>query len=115
MTWMKAYNALFVFVPFAPVLIAVSAGALSLRLPRRRRMVHTAALIGMLIALPIYLRVQAQLDPTTVLYPGPGDGFILLIYLWLLIPSVIGYAIFCWVTRRRRGEAGEGQERLPEG
>ena len=54
----------------------------------------------MAIALPVYLRIQALLDPTTVLYPGPGDGFVVLIYLLLLVPSVIGYAIFCYVSRR---------------
>jgi hypothetical protein len=97
---MKAYNALFVFVPFAPVLIAISAGVLSLRLSRRRWIIHTAGFVAMAIALPVYLRIQALLGPTTVLYPGPGDGFVVLIYLLLLVPSVIGYAIFCYVSRR---------------
>ena len=97
---MKAYNALFVFVPLAPLLIAVSAGALSFRLSRRRWIIHTAAFVAMAMALPLYLRIQAQLDPTTILYPGPGDGLMVLIYLYLLVPSVIGYAIFCYVSRR---------------
>jgi hypothetical protein len=97
---MKAYNVLFVFVPFAPVLIALSARALSFRLSRRRWIIHTAAFVAMAVALPVYLRIQAALDPTTVLYPGPGDGFIVLIYVLLLVPSIIGYAIFCYVSRR---------------
>jgi hypothetical protein len=96
---MKAYNALFIFVPFTPVLIALSAGALSF-LCRRRWIVHIGAFVAMIIALPVYLRVQALLDPTTVSYPGPGDGFVVLLYLFYLPPSLIGYAIFCYVTRR---------------
>jgi hypothetical protein len=59
-----------------------------------------AAFIAMACALPVYLRIQALIDPTTILYPGPGDGFILLIYLLLLIPAVIGYAIFCYLSRQ---------------
>ena len=68
---MKAYHALFAFMPFAPVLIAVSAGALSVRLSRRRWIIHTTAFVAMVIALPVFLRIQALLDPTTVLYPVP--------------------------------------------
>lgn len=96
---MKAYNALFVFVPFAPVLIALSAGAISFR-SRRRWLIHIGAFVATTVALPVYLRVQALLDPTTVNYPGPGDGFIVLLYLFYLLPSLIGYVIFCYVSRR---------------
>ena len=75
----KSYHTLLVFLPLVPIVIALLAGMISLRLSRRRWIVHTIGFAAMAFALPIYLRIQALLDPTTILYPGPGDGSVVLL------------------------------------
>lgn len=55
----------------------------------------------MLLALPLYLQFEFLLDPTTIQYPGPGDGFIVLLYLLILVPTIVGYSVFCYVSRCR--------------
>lgn len=97
----RLYLSLFAFLPFAPLVIAVLGAIISLRLSRRRWLIDALTFAAMLLALPVYIHLQGVLDPTTVLYPGPGDGFIVLLYLAVLIPSAVGYSIFCYVSRTR--------------
>jgi hypothetical protein len=98
----KTLDVLWACLPLAPVAISILAGITSLQFSRRRWIVHTFAFAAMVFTPPIYLRIQSLLDPTTVLYPGPGDGFVLLLYLFLLIPSLAGYSMFCYANRRRK-------------
>jgi hypothetical protein len=55
----------------------------------------------MLVALPTYLYFQALLDPTTIRNPGPGDGFVVLLYLVILLPTALVYSLFSFFTRTR--------------
>jgi len=53
----------------------------------------------MILALPIYVYFQGVLDPTTILYPAPGDGFVALFYLVILLPTALVYSVFSFFTR----------------
>jgi hypothetical protein len=76
----RFYQSLFVFLPFAPPVLAVLGGIISLRLSRRRWIVHTITFVAMLLALPIYIHFLGVLEPASVQYPGPGDAFVALLY-----------------------------------
>lgn len=88
------------FLPIAPPVIVLSAGLLSRLVSRGKWMVHIAAFVATILVVPLFIRIQALIDPTTIQYPGPGDGFILILYALLWFPSAIGYAIFCYLSRR---------------
>jgi hypothetical protein len=98
----KLLNTLFGLIWLVPVLLAVFGCALSLRLSRRRWIVHILVLSAVLFALPAFIYLQGISDPTTILGPGPGDGWIVLFYLTMLVPSSVVYAIFAWASYRER-------------
>jgi hypothetical protein len=103
----KFFFSLFILLPFAPPVLAVIGGGISLRLSRCRWIVHTITLVAMILALPVYIYLEGVVDPTTVEYPGPGDGFVVLFYLASLLLTAIGYLPFCFFTRAAvRGKLG---------
>jgi hypothetical protein len=87
---------------FAPLIIMIAAIAATLHMSKRRWVVHLLTFAAMLVALPIYFRIGGILDPTTIDYPGPGEGFLVLLYGFFLVPAVLLYAAYAWVTRKRR-------------
>jgi len=99
----RLYLELFPFLPFAPILIVGFGIALSLHVSRRRWVVHVAVFVSLLVVPLAYLFVQALVDPTTVKFPGPGDGLVAFLYLLILIPSALGYLGFAWLASRRAG------------
>jgi hypothetical protein len=84
----------------APIWLAVLGATISLRLSRRRWILHVSVLAMMLIAPFAAIYLQGIIDPTTIQNPGPGDGFVLLLYLPELILSAVVYLIFVFATRR---------------
>jgi hypothetical protein len=91
-------------VPFAPPVLAILGGIASLQLTRRRWIVHTITLVAMILALPIYIYFLGVLEPTSIQYPGPGDGFVALLYLVILLPTTLVYSVFSFFTRTRPGQ-----------
>ena len=61
---------------------------------------HVFVLAMMLLAPFAAIYLQGIIDPTTIQNPGPGDGFVLLLYLPELILSAAAYLIFACATRR---------------
>jgi hypothetical protein len=110
----RLYLSLFVFLPFAPLVLAVFGGMISLRLSRRRWIVHTMTFVAMILALPIYVYFQGVLDPTTILYPGPGDGFVALFYPVILLPTALVYSVFSFFTRTHPTEVGNRPASSPD-
>jgi hypothetical protein len=100
----RFYISLFGFVPFAPPVLAILGGITSLQLSRRRWIVHTITLVAMIFALPIYIYFLGVLEPTSIQYPGPGDGFVALLYLVILLPTTLVYSVFSFFTRTRTGQ-----------
>lgn len=58
----------------------------------------------MLVALPAFIYLNGIVDPTTVERPGPGDGFVVLLYFLVMVLAGLGYSILAWVLflQRRR-------------
>jgi hypothetical protein len=97
----RFYQGLFGFLPFAPPILAVLGGITSLQLPRRRWIVHTITFVAMVLALPVYIHFLGVLEPTSIQYPGPGDGFVVLLYLVILLLTALVYSVFSFFTRAR--------------
>jgi hypothetical protein len=89
----------------APLIIMVAGILITLRMSKRRWVVHLLTFVAMLVALPIYIKVGGILDPSTIEYPGPADGFLVLLYGGLLIPALVVYAGYAWLTRKREWPA----------
>jgi hypothetical protein len=100
----RFYQSLFGFLPLVPPVLAILGAVISLQLSRRRWIVYTTTVIAMLLALPIYVHFQGVLDPTSIQYPGPGDGLGVLLYLLILLPTVVVYSIFSFAIRVRSGQ-----------
>jgi hypothetical protein len=95
------HTAAFGWIAFAPFAIVGVAGFVVWRMSRRRWVIHLLTFACLLLALPIYVKGLGILDPSMISYPGPGDGFVVLLYLVNLVPAVIGYSIYALVTCRR--------------
>jgi hypothetical protein len=84
----------------APIWLAVLGATISLRLSQRRWILHVSVLAMMLLAPFAAIYLQGIIDPTTIQNPGPGDGFVLLLYLPELVLSAVVYLICIFATRR---------------
>src|SRR6185295_12761385 len=93
----KFYLALFLWMPLSPILILAVAVVVTLRMRRWKWIVHILAVVAMLLSMPLYLIGGGILDPTTIEYPGPGDGIAVLLWLVFLVGSMLGYAIYVFV------------------
>jgi len=97
----RFHLALFPWVGFAPIVIVLTAILTTLRVARHRWIAHGLTFIALLVTLPLSIWIQVILDPTTIAYPGPGDGFVLFLYLYCLGPAVLIYSGYAWLTRRK--------------
>jgi hypothetical protein len=88
------------WVPFAPILIVGVAILVTLRMSKHKWIVHALTFAALFLTLPVYIWIGGVLDPTSIENPGPGDGFVVLLYFLALVPMAIGYAIYAWLTRR---------------
>jgi hypothetical protein len=100
-------------IVFSP-LVAVCGALLALRLRWTKWLVHFVV-IAMIPVVPLFaVFIEGILDPTTVEYPGPGEGLLLLVYLFTAGPSVIGYLIFvvcnAVLTMRGKPRAQQSQQ-----
>jgi hypothetical protein len=77
-----------------PPLVAVCGALLALRLHWTKWLVHFGVLVGILIAPLLSVYIENSVDPTTVEYPGPGEGLLLLAYLFTAVPSLLAYLVF---------------------
>jgi hypothetical protein len=77
-----------------PPLVAVCGALLALRLRWTKWLVHFVVIATILVAPLFAVYIEGILDPTTVEYPGPGDGLVLLVYLFTAVPSLFGYLVF---------------------
>ena len=93
-------NTLLAFTPLMPILIVGLGIALSLRFTRRRWAIHGLVFAALLFTLPACLYVQGLVDPTTIAQPGLGDGFVVLLYLFTVVPAALGYSAFAWLISR---------------
>lgn len=83
-----------VLIIIFPPLLAVCGAHLALRLRRTKWLVHFVVIATILVAPLVAVSIEGILDPTTVEYPGPGEGLLLLVYLFTAGPSLLGYLIF---------------------
>jgi hypothetical protein len=97
----RFYLSLFPWIPFAPIFIMIVAVFVSARMSMHRWAIHIGAFAALFLTLPLYIWTCALLDPTTIEYPGPGDGFVVLLYLFFLVPMTIGYSAYVWLGRRK--------------
>jgi hypothetical protein len=77
-----------------PPLIAVCGALLALRLHWTKWLVHFGVIAGILVAPLLSVYIENTVDPTTVEYPGPGDGLLLFAYPFTAVPSLLGYLVF---------------------
>jgi hypothetical protein len=89
------------WIALAPIVILIAGVGGTLRMSRHRWLGHVVTAAGMLLTLPAYVWIGGVLDPTTIDYPGPGDGFLVLLYGFFLMLALSLYAAYAWVTRRR--------------
>src|SRR5690348_10852143 len=92
---------LFTILLIFPALVAVCGAVLALRLRRTKWLVHLVVIAAVLVAPFFAVYVEGLLDPTTLQYPGPGDGLALLFYLFNAVPSLLGYLAFVIVDAVR--------------
>jgi hypothetical protein len=78
----------------SPPLIAVCGALLALRLHWTKWLIHFGVIAGILVAPLLSVYIENTVDPTTVEYPGPGDGLLLLAYPFTAAPSLLGYLVF---------------------
>jgi len=86
----------------APILLAAFGIVFSPRLSIGRWIIHTSVLAAMLLVLPAVFYFQSIIDPTTAEHSGPGDGFLILLYVPVMIASALYYVAFAWNTYRKR-------------
>ncbi len=97
----RIYLSLFPCVAFAPLVIVIASALITLRISAYRWIAHVLTFVALLVTLPLCVWLQGRLAPSTIEYPGPGDGFVLLLYLFFLVPAVLFYAGYAWFTRRK--------------
>jgi len=78
----------------SPPLVAVCGAFLALRLYWTKWLVHFGVLVAILVAPLLSVYIEKTVDPTTVEYPGPGEGLLLLAYPFTAVPSLLGYLVF---------------------
>jgi hypothetical protein len=88
----------------APILTVILGVAASRRISRGRWLIHILVFAALVFALPATIYLQGYLDPTTIEGPGGGEGFVVLLYAAVLIPSAIYYGIFAWTLRRQKSQ-----------
>jgi len=91
-------------MPLWPVMVAVLGGLLSIRVSRGRWIIHSLTFLGMLMVPFAYVRIESYVDPTSIDYPGPGEGLIIFPYLFMLLLAAASYAVFCFVSAQSRSE-----------
>ncbi len=77
-----------------PPLIAVCGALLALRLHWTKWLVHFVVIAAVLVAPFFSVYIENIVDPTTVEYPGPGEGLLLFAYPFTAVPSPLGYLVF---------------------
>jgi uncharacterized membrane protein YjjB (DUF3815 family) len=100
-TTARLYLALFPFLPFAPFAVAIVAGCIAAQMSKRKWIVHSFAVAPLFLAFPSYILTQGIIEPTTIQYPGPGDGLVLLLYVINLLPTLLIYSTYAWFTRSK--------------
>jgi len=91
----------FSFAPWAlplwPMLVVAAGVRVTRRMSKYRWAVHLLVLVAILSAPLAFVSIGAILDPTWLELPGPGDGFLLLIYLVIAAPAIFAYASYAFV------------------
>jgi hypothetical protein len=89
---------LFTMLMIFPPLVAVCGALLALRLRWTKWLVHFVVIAAVLVAPFFTVYIEALFDPTTLQYPGPGDGLAVLFYSFTAVPSLLGYLAFAIVN-----------------
>lgn len=95
------YFALLGCVVMAPLVMMMAGIFKTLRMSRHKWMVHVITFCAMVFALPAAIWIGGVLDPTTIEYPGPGEGFAALAYVFCLMPCALLYSVYAWCTRTK--------------
>jgi phosphotransferase system glucose/maltose/N-acetylglucosamine-specific IIC component len=101
----KLFSHLLALIWLAPVLFAALGVVLSSKLRSGKWIVHGLVFAAMLLALSFATYLGGVLDPTTIEYPGTGEGFGIVLYLIMMIASALYYAAFAWVTYRKQKQS----------
>jgi hypothetical protein len=94
----RIYVSLGPLVAFSPILIAIAGGLITRGLARHRWMAHSLTLVALVALYPLYFWIEVILDPTTL--PGPCGGGEMLLYVFSLVPAIVAYSAYAWLTRR---------------
>lgn len=100
----KLYFQFWPLIWLTPILIVAFGVILSRRLTRGRWLIHALVFAALILALPGSIYLQGLLDPTTIDAPGGGEGFVVLLYVVVLIPAAVYYGIFAWTMGRQKPE-----------
>jgi hypothetical protein len=100
-TLIHFYLSLFVWVAFAPIIIMFLAIFVTLKISTHKWIIHALTFAAFLFTMPVYIWIGGILDPSTIEGPGPGDGFVVLLYYFNSLWTAIFYATYAWLTRRR--------------
>jgi hypothetical protein len=100
-TFTRSYFSLGPFIIFLPLLVVALAIFATLQMSKYKWVVHALAFAFIFFALPLYVWIGAILDPTIIEYPGPGDGFVYLLYAFVAVLTMIGYAVYAWLARTK--------------
>lgn len=92
----------------APIVIIALGVVVSMHLSWGRWIIHLLVFAALVCAPLAAFRIEWWADPTTILYPGPGEGFLVILYLVLMIPLALGYAVFALVSFFARRRTSQG-------
>jgi len=95
----RIYVSLWPGAAVSPILVAIVAILMTRHLAQHRWIAHGLTFVAMVAIFPLYFWIQVILDPTTL--PGPCGGGDLLLYLFCLVPAIVAYSGYAWLTRDR--------------
>jgi hypothetical protein len=84
-----------------PPIIVIAGAFATMRMSKRKWVVHLVVFTALFFSFPLYIWIESKLDPTSIEYPGPGDGLAFLFYLFLLLPSALVYSVYAWFSRTK--------------
>jgi hypothetical protein len=101
---MRIYWRIFLLLPLAPFIIASAAAVASLRISQRRWTIHCAAVLLIVLTLPLYMALGRNFEAFVDDMNGGemfAAGFVILFYAFTGAMALIGYGVFAWCTRAR--------------
>ena len=98
----RLFSVIWGWIWLIPILVTLVGGVLAQRAQGRRWIIHMCVFGCMLVALPAFIYLNGIVDPTTVESPGPGDAFVVLFYLLVMVLAGLGYSVFAGLLFLKR-------------